>query len=60
MLTKLETSTGRGAWAESRVAASTMWLAASGLTVIGLVSGWSLVNYSDSVVQAVFSQDGFQ
>ena len=41
-----------------------MWLAVSGFMVMGLVSGLSLANHSDSesflVVQALFSQDGCQ
>ena len=41
-----------------------MWLAISGFMVMGLVSGWSLANHSDSesflVVHALFSQDGHQ
>ena len=41
-----------------------MWLAALGFMVIGLVSGLSLANHSDSesflVVHALFSQDGCQ
>ena len=41
-----------------------MWLAVSGFMVIGLVSGLSLANRSDSeyflVVHALFSQDGCQ
>ena len=41
-----------------------MWLAVSGFMVIGLVSGLSLANHSDSeyflVVHALFSQDGCQ
>ena len=40
-----------------------MWLAVSGFMVIGLVSGWSLANHSNSgsflVVHALLSQDGF-
>ena len=38
-----------------------MWLALSGFMVMGLVSGWSLANHSDSgsfpVVHALLSQD---
>ena len=41
-----------------------MWIAVSGFLVMGLVSGLSLANHSDSgsflVVQALFSQNGFQ
>ena len=41
-----------------------MWLTASGFMVMGLVSGLSLANHSDSesflVVHALFSQDGSQ
>ena len=40
------------------------WLAVLGFMVMGLVSGLSLANHSDSesflVVQALFSQDGHQ
>ena len=43
---------------------SVTWLAALGFMVMGLVSGLSLANYSDSesflVVHALFSQDGCQ
>ena len=43
---------------------SVSWLAVSGFTVMGLVSGLSLANHSDSesflVVHALFSQDGCQ
>ena len=41
-----------------------MWLAVSGFMVMGLVSGLSLANHSNSesfpVVHALFSQDGCQ
>ena len=41
-----------------------MWLAVLGFMIMGLVSGLSLANHSDSesflVVQALFSQDGCQ
>ena len=41
-----------------------MWLTVSGFMVMGLVSGLSLANHSDSesflVVHALFSQDGCQ
>ena len=41
---------------------STMWLEVSGFMVMGLVSGWSLANHSNSesflVVHAWLSQDG--
>ena len=43
---------------------SATWLAVSSFMVMGLVSGLSLANYSDSesflVVHALFSQDGCQ
>ena len=43
---------------------SAAWLPVSGFMVIGLVSGLSLANHSDSesllVVHALFSQDGCQ
>ena len=39
-----------------------MWLAVSGFTVMGLVSGWCLANHSNSesflVVHTSLSQDG--
>ena len=42
---------------------SAMWLAVSGFMVMGLVSGLSLANHSDSgpflVVHTLLSQDGF-
>ena len=41
-----------------------MWLAVSGFMVMGLVSGLSLANHSDSesflVVHTLFGQDGCQ
>ena len=41
-----------------------MWLAVSGFMVMGLVSGWSLANHSNSesflVVHASLGQDGCQ
>ena len=47
-----------------RTALPRMWLAVSGFMVMGLVSGLSLANCSDSefflVVHALFSQDGCQ
>ena len=43
---------------------SATWLSVAGFMVMGLVSGLSLANYSDSgsflVVHALFSQDGCQ
>ena len=51
---------GKGTQANSSVT----WLAVSGFMVIGLVSGLSLANHSDSesflVVHALFNQDGWQ
>ena len=51
---------GRGTQENS----SAIWLAVSGFMVMGLVSGLSLANHSDSesflVVHALFSQDGCQ
>ena len=51
---------GQGAQEDSSVT----WLAVSGFMVMGLVSGLSLANHSDSesflVVHALFSQDGCQ
>ena len=60
MLTKQEILLGKGTQEKSSVT----WLAVSGFMVMGLVSGLSLANHSDSesflVVQALFSQDGCQ
>ena len=60
MLTEQEILLGKGAQENS----SAMWLAVSGFMVMGLVSGLSLANHSDSesflVVHALFSQDGCQ
>ena len=70
MLTKQEILLGKGAQVESsRVKgnqenSSAIWLAVSGFRLMGLVSGLSLANHSDSesflVVHALFSQDGCQ
>ena len=70
MLTKQEIFLGKGTRVESsRVKgtqenSSVSWLAVSGFMVMGLVSGLSLANQSDSefflVVHALFSQDGCQ
>ena len=58
MLTKQEILLGKGTQEKTSVT----WLAVSGFMVMGLVSGWSLANRSDSesllVVHALFSQDG--
>ena len=57
VLTKQETLLGKGAQ-ETHSAA---WLTVSGFMVMGLVSGWSLANHSNSVfpvVHALLSQDG--
>ena len=54
MLTKQETLLGRGTWVESisvrepKEDCSATWLAVLGFMVIGLVSGLSLANRSDS------------
>ena len=60
MLTKQEILLGKGPQEKNSVT----WLAVSGVMVMGLVSGLSLANHSDSesflVVQALFSQDGCQ
>ena len=68
MLTKQEILLGEGAWVESsrvreprRTALPRgSWLAVSGFMVMGLVSGLSLANHSDSesflVVHTLFSQ----
>ena len=70
MLTKQGILLGKGAWVESRRVrgpkrtALQNWLAVLGFAVMGLVSGLSLANHSDSesflVVHALFSQDGCQ
>ena len=69
MLIKQEMLLGRGAWVESsRVRepgrTAVTWLAASGFMVMGLVSGLSMANHSDSesfrVAHALLSQDGCQ
>ena len=57
MLTKQETLLGKG----TQENCSAAWLAVSGFLVMGLVSGWSLVNHSNSesflVVHASLSQE---
>ena len=69
MLTEQEILSGKGTRVESRSKGtqehcSASWLAVSGFMVMGLVSGLSLANHSDSesflVVHALFSQDGCQ
>ena len=72
MLTKQEVLLGKGAWVESirvreprrRALPHGSWLKVLGFMVIGLVSGLSLANRSDSesflVVHTFFSQDGCQ
>ena len=70
MLTKQEIFLGKGTRVESsgvkgtQENSSVSWLAVSGFMVMGLVSGLSLANQSDSefflVVHALFSQDGCQ
>ena len=56
MLTKQEIFLGKGAWGESsrvrepRKTALPQWLTVSGFMVMGLVSGLSLANHSDSRV----------
>ena len=56
--TRVESSRGKGTQENS----SATWLAVSGFMVMGLVSGLSLANHSDSesflVARALFSQDG--
>ena len=70
MLTKQEILLGKGTRVESsRVREPkrtdlpcSLWLAVSGFMVMGLVSGWSLANHSNSesflVAHALLSQDG--
>ena len=69
MLTKQEILLGKGTWMESSRVREPRRTALPhgshlGFMVMGLVSGLSLVNHSDSesflVVQALFSQDGCQ
>ena len=70
MLIKQEILLGKGTWVESNRVKGTQEncsapvLAVLGFIVMGLVSGLSLVNHSDSepflVVHALFSQDGCQ
>ena len=67
MLTKQEILLGKGTRVESsRVReprrTALPWLTVSDFMVMGLVSGWSLANHSDSesflVAHALLSQDG--
>ena len=62
MLTKQEILLGKGKGTQENSSAT--WLAASGFMEMGLVSGLSLANHSDSesflVVHTLFSQDGCQ
>ena len=70
MLTKQEILLGKGARVESRRVREPrrtalprgLWLEVSGFMVMGLVSGWSLANHSNSesflVAHASLSQDG--
>ena len=67
MLTKQEILLGRApGWRAvgkgNQENCSAAWLAVSGFMVMGLVSGWSLANHSNSesflVVHASLSQDG--
>ena len=69
VLTKQETLLGRGAWEESSRVREPRRTAlpsgsVSGFMVMGLVSGLSLANHSDSgsflVASPSLSQDGFQ
>ena len=64
VLTKQEILLGKGGEQKGKGTQenSVTWLAVSGFMVMGLVSGWSLANHSDSesflVVHASLSQDG--
>ena len=68
MLAKQEILLGRGSPGGEQEGQGTQencsatWLAVSGFMVMGLVSGWSLANHSNSesfpVAQASLSQDG--
>ena len=64
MLTKQEILLGRGNQEESSRVSPATWLTVSGFMVMGLVSGLSLADHSDSesflVVHTLFSQDGCQ
>ena len=55
---------GKGTWVESSRVSPATWLTVSGFMVMGLVSGLSLADHSDSesflVVHTLFSQDGCQ
>ena len=67
--TKQKILLGRSTWAErsgkgTQENCSAMWLPVSGFMVMGIISGLSLINQSDSesflVVHASLSQDGRQ
>ena len=68
MLTKQEILLGKGTRVESSGVRGTQencsaaWLTMSGFMVMGLVSGWSLANHSNSesflVAPTLLSQDG--
>ena len=65
MLTKQEILLGKGAWVQnSRVREPRRTALPCGFMVMGLISGLSLANHSDSesflVVHTLFSQDGCQ
>ena len=69
MLTKQETLLGKGTWVESSKVreprrTALPWLTVSGFMLMGLVSGRSLANHSNSesflVAHASLSQDGCQ
>ena len=64
MLTKQETLLGRGTWVESSRVREPRRTALSRFMVMGLVSGLSLANHSESrsflVAHALFSQDESQ
>ena len=68
-LTKLEIFIGKRRWGQEQEGKGTQnssatWLTVLGFMVMGLVSGLSIANHSDSesflVVPALFSQDGCQ
>ena len=50
MLTKQEILLGKGTWVESSRVSPATWLTVSGFMVMGLVSGLSLADHSDSVL----------
>ena len=62
VLPKQEILLGKGTRVESSRVREPVWLTMSGFMVMGLVSGWSLANHSNSesflVAHVSLSQDG--